>query len=418
MTTVNQGNSGESQVKRPLYILRRIVIIIVIIVIGIVVARQLIKTKPKISKRPAERTASLVSVVPLQSRSQIVLITAMGTVIPSREIVLKTPVGGEIISLDENFTTGGLLKEGATILQIDPRDYELALQQKERALSDAQYASKLEQGRQDVALREWDLLYGENGVKETESDLALRKPHLEKVQADIKAAGADLELAKLNLSRTRVAAPFNGLVLNKYVDKGAFVAPQEKLADLVGTDEYWVQVSLLLDRLQWVKIPKSGNETGSPARIFYRQNSVRAGHVIRLLGDLTKEGRMARLLVSVPDPFGLSGKEGDRQPLIIGEYVRVEIDGEELQDVFSIPRTALRNDKEIWIVTGDGKLAIRPVDIIWREETHVLVRDGLQDGDLLIVSNLAVPVDGMAVRVDQRAEGDAKTFPPQLKESR
>jgi RND family efflux transporter MFP subunit len=418
MTIDNQGNSGETQVKRPLYILRRIIIIVVIIVIGCVVAWYLVETKPKISKRPAERIAPLVTVIPLHSQSQVVRIKAMGTVIPSREIVLKTPVGGEIILLDENFTAGGLLKEGASILQIDPRDYELALQQKQRVLSDTEYASKLEQGRQDVAQREWDLLYGENGIKETESDLALRKPHLAKVQADIKAAGADLELAKLNLSRTRVMAPFNGLVLNKYVDKGAFVSPQEKLADLVGTDEYWVQVSLLLDRLQWLKIPKSGNETGSLARIIYRQNSEREGHVIRLLGDLTKEGRMARLLVSVADPLGLSGKDGDLQPLIIGEYVRVEIEGKKLQDVFSIPRTALRNDRELWVVTGDGKLAIRPVEIIWRDETHVLVRDGLQDGDLLVVSNLAVPVDGMAVRIDQMAAGETKTLPPQSKEIR
>lgn len=412
MTTDNQGNPGESQGKRPLYIVRRIVIIIVIIVIGVVAARYLIKTKPRVSKRPAERTASLVTAVPLQSQSQKVRIIAMGTVIPSREIVLKTPVGGEIISLEENFTPGGILQEGAALLQIDPRDYELALQQKERVLSDAGYASKIEQGRQDVAQREWDLLYGENGGKETESDLALRKPHLEKVQADIKAARADLELAKLNLSRTRVAAPFNGLVLNKYVDKGAFVAPQEKLADLVGTDEYWVQVSLPPDRLQWLKIPRANDETGSPVRVFYRQG-IRDGQVIRLLGNLTKEGRMARLLVSVPDPLGLSSKDRDIEPLILGEYVRVEIEGEELQEVFPIPRTALRNDREIWLADREGKLAIRPVEIIWRDETQVLVRDGLQSGDLLIISNLAVPVDGMAVRVDQGAGPELEAVLPQ-----
>jgi hypothetical protein len=127
---------------------------------------------------------------------------------------------------------------------------------------------------------------------------------------------------------------------------------------------------------------------------------------------------MARLLVSVPDPLGLSGKEGDLQPLIIGEYVRVEIEGKELHEVFSIPRTALRNDREIWVVTGDGKLAIRPVAIIWRDETHVLVRDGLQDGDLLIVSSLAVPVDGMAVRVEQKADRDTKAGQSQPKETR
>jgi len=402
MTTGNQEYSGERQAKRPLYIVRRIVIVTLIIVIGVVIAGYLIKTKAKVGKRQVERTAPLVTAVPLQPQSQVVRITAMGTVIPSREIVLKTPVGGEIISLDENFIPGGHLEEGVAILQIDPRDYELALQQKERILSDAEYAAKIEQGRQDIAQREWDLLYGENGTNDMQSDLALRKPHLEKVQADLKAARADLELAQLNLSRTRVAAPFNALVLNKYVDRGAFVAPQEKLADLVGTDAYWIQVSLPPDRLQWLQIPEQENQTGSPVKIYYRQNNVREGRVIRLLGDLTQEGRMARLLVSVPDPLGLSTADKDPEPLILGEYVRVEIEGEELHDVFGIPRTALRNDREIWIADVDGKLSIRPVEILWRDENEVLVRDGLQASDQLIVSNLAVPVDGMAVRIDER----------------
>ena len=61
MTTGNQGNMGERQTKRPLYILRRILIIIVIIGIGIFVARHMIKTKPRVSKRPVERTAPLVT---------------------------------------------------------------------------------------------------------------------------------------------------------------------------------------------------------------------------------------------------------------------------------------------------------------------------------------------------------------------
>ncbi len=401
MKTGNREDPVNNPPKRPLYVLRRIVIIIIILVIGAAVALLLIKSKPEVRKRPPERTAPLVSVVPLRSESRVVRIAAMGTVIPSREISLKTPVGGEIISLDTNFAPGGFLEKGKKILQIDPRDYELALQQKERALSDAVYAGKIEQGRQDVAQREWDLLYGDSGVDKAESDLALRKPHLEKVQAEIRAAEADLELAKLNLSRTAVTAPFNAMVMNKYVDQGAFVAPQEKLAELVGTDEYWVQVSVPLDRLRWLNVPGTGNDKkGSAATIQYRQGNVRVGRLIRLQGGLSKEGRMAQLLISISDPLGLSGKDEAYKPLIIGEYVRVEMEGEMLHNVFRVPRTALRNDREIWLATEDGRLSIQPVDILWRTDEYVLVRDGLQTGDMLIVTNLAVPVDGMVIRTD------------------
>jgi RND family efflux transporter MFP subunit len=290
------------------------------------------------------------------------------------------------------------------MLQIDPEDYELALQQKQSSLSDAEYAYKLELGRQDVAKREWNLLYGEQKSGQIESDLALRKPHLEKAEADIKAAKAELELARINLNRTRVTAPFNAMVLDKYVDLGSQVSPQEKLADLVGTDAYWVQVSVPVEHLKWLKIPKENDEEGAAATIYYREGSTRQGKVLRMLADLSKEGRMARLLIEVKDPLDLKTNESRRPPLLISEYVRVLIDGAPLQDVYRIPRFALRNDDQIWLVDKEQKLAIRPVKTLWREEEYVYIRDGLHPDDLLIVSALATPVDGMDLRLEQEKD--------------
>jgi RND family efflux transporter MFP subunit len=290
------------------------------------------------------------------------------------------------------------------MLQIDPEDYELALQQKQSSLSDAEYAYKLELGRQDVAKREWNLLYGEQKSGQIESDLALRKPHLEKAEADIKAAKAELELARINLNRTRVTAPFNAMVLDKYVDLGSQVSPQEKLADLVGTDAYWVQVSVPVEHLKWLKIPKENDEEGAAATIYYRGGSTRQGKVLRMLADLSKEGRMARLLIEVKDPLDLKTNESRRPPLLISEYVRVLIDGAPLQDVYRIPRFALRNDDQIWLVDKEQKLAIRPVKTLWREEEYVYIRDGLHPDDLLIVSALATPVDGMDLRLEQEKD--------------
>jgi RND family efflux transporter MFP subunit len=358
-------------------------------------------TKPKVNRRPPVKMAPLVKTVPLQLETHKVTVPAMGSVIPAREMVLRVPVAGEIINISPEFTVGGLLQENALILQIDPKDYELALQQKLRSLSDAEYAYKLELGRQDVARREWNLLYGDKGNEQVESELALRKPHLEKAQVDVEAAKAELELAQINLARTRVAAPFNGLVLNKYVDLGSQVSSQEKLADLVGTDAYWVQVSVPVEHLKWVKIPKDYVEEGAPATIYYREGSVRQGRVIRLLADLSQEGRMARLLVEVKDPLDLRVQDGRRPPLLIGEYVRVLIGGADLPDVYRIPRFALRNDNQVWILDKEEKLAIRPVETLWRDKEFVFVQDGLQPEDSLVISALAAPVDGMQLRREQ-----------------
>jgi len=379
----------------------RIVLSIVIIAAGIAGARYLIHTKPKVNRRPPVKMAPLVKTEPLTLETYKVNVPAMGLVVPAQAVVLKVPVPGEIVEMSQEFTEGGLLKENALILQIDPKDYQLALQQKQRSLSDAEYAYKLELGRQDVARREWDLLYGGKNIDPVESELALRKPHLEKAQIDVEGARAELEQAKINLARTRITAPFNGLVLNKYIDLGSQVSVQEKLADLVGTDAYWVQVSVPVEHLKWLKIPKDYAEEGAQATIIYREDNVRQGRVIRLLADLSKEGRMARLLVEVRDPLDLQVKDNRRPPLLIGEYVRVLIEGASLPDVYRIPRFALRNDNQVWILDKEEKLAIRSVETLWRDEEYVFVRDGLQPDNLLITSALAAPVDGMQLRIEE-----------------
>lgn len=110
---------------------------------------------------------------------------------------------------------------------------------------------------------------------------------------------------------------------------------------------------------------------------------------------------MARLLVEVKDPLDLQAKDGRRPPLLIGEYVRVLIEGADLPDVFRIPRYALRNDSQVWIMDQEATLSIRPVETIWRDEDFVFVRDGLQVEDRLIISALAAPVDGMQLRMEE-----------------
>jgi RND family efflux transporter MFP subunit len=390
-----QGTKGRN--------ILRLVVSLLLIAAGLAGARFLINNKPVINKRPPVKMEPLVRTRVLQPENYTLKIPAMGNVIPAREISLETQVGGEITYLHPDFSEGGMLPQGTKIAQINPKDYELAIMQKKRALAEAEYAFRLEEGHQDVARREWELLYGEEKLSEAESGLALRKPHLEKVQVEIASARADLELAETNLERTGLAAPFNALVLNKYVDVGSQVTPQEKLADLVGTDIFWVKVPLPLERLRWIRFPAGGSSTGSTVQVFYRGDSVREGRVIRLLPDLSKEGRMARLLVAVDDPLDLQAEGGRRPVLLIGEYVRVLIEGEQLRDIYRIPRAALHNDSEVWIVDGESRLAIRPVKTVWRDEDSVIIRDGFKPGEHLVVSGLAAPVAGMPLRIEEPA---------------
>ena len=379
----------------------RFIICVAIICTGIGLAVIQIKTAPKVKRKPPIKMAPLVRTMVLSKESCRVKIPGTGLVIPAKEIILKAQVSGQIIKLDPRFSLGGLLEADEVAINIDTNDYRLALLQSKKNLANAQYSLQLEKGHQEIARREWGLIYGENTPDTAESELALRKPHLLKAKAELDAARAEVAQAETNLARTEVKTPFKALVKNKYVDIGSQVSPQEKLADLVGIDFYWVQVSLPSDRLKWITFPTQQHQDSTKAQIFYRHENVRSGQVIRLLADLSEKGRMARLLVAIKDPLDLHNPDSQRPPLLLGEYVRVEIEGSKVDDVFRIPRSALRNDSQIWLAGKDNKLKIHQVETVWREENSVLIKNDIGQGDRLIISNLAAPVNNMQIRLQE-----------------
>ena len=360
------------------------VISVSLVVSAVVIAVVLVKTAPKAEKKQPPKMAPLVETVPLVAKDHTVHVKLTGTIVPAEEIRLRARVSGEVVSIAPGFIDGGLLEKGAEAVRIDPADYELARVDAKSKLEAARFAYKQELGRQDVAKREWEMLKADDATA-FEEELALRKPNLAASEAALKAAEADVERAELNLARTRIIAPFNAMVLERNVNVGSQASPQDVLATLVGTDVYWVQVSIPVDRLGWVNIP------GSHVTIESNSGAVREGTVIKLLADLEEKGRMARLLIEIKNPL-----DGDL-PILLGEYVRVDIAGRELKAVYVVPRTALREGSLVWIVNKESTLEIRKEDVLWRDENQVILRDEFADGDRMIVSDLNFAINGMDV---------------------
>jgi len=398
MIDTESGTVDKPRSARRIFL--NILLSLAVIGAGIAGAAYITKTAPKAKRRPPQKMSPLVQVIRVQPENQEVHVSAMGTVVPAREIVLESQVAGEIVFIHPEFTAGGFLAKGAEILRIDPQDYRLALTLAEAKVKDAE--SKLKQLEEEAAAArdEWRNLYkGQQNEDLEPPPLLVKEPQLSAAKAMLTAEKAEVQKARLNLARTRIQAPFNALVRAKNVDIGSQVSGQEKLAELVGTDEYWIQASIPVDRLSWITIPRTPAESGAKVRIFYRDAEKRAGRVIKLLGALETEGRMARILVEVKDPLGLKAGAKNQTPLLIGEYVRIEVEGRQLRDVYRIPRAALRDDANLWVLSHDGKLDIRKVETIWRDTRTVLLRDGLEPGERLIISDLASPIQGMPVQI-------------------
>ena len=410
---------------------------------GALVAVYLMATGPEAKRRPPERRARLVEVEQATFGPQRAVVHAMGTVGPAVSVDLHPRVGGEVVEVSKEFVPGGRFRTDDVILQIDKEDYALAVERKRLAAEQSDLAAdqsdlvleqrqsavartegdlKLELGQQDIARREYELL-GED-VGDAAEELVLRQPQFHTARAAEQAAKAavkeadvackaaraaaqearnGLHQAELDLHRTAIEAPFNALVQSRGVNLGSTVSATTVLATLIGTDAYWVEVSVPVDQLPWIRVPRTTDEPGAAVRVFdeaaWGPDRFRTGRVCRLAGDLEQQGRMARLLVAVEDPLALAEANRGQPALLIGSYVRVEIEGTTIASAAPVSRSLLRDGDRVWVMGPDDLLQIRPVTVAFRSRDHVLVTGGLKAGDRLVTTDLAAPVEGMPLRL-------------------
>jgi RND family efflux transporter MFP subunit len=264
----------------------------------------------------------------------------------------------------------------------------------------------IEARRGEVAKREWNS-FGEMDVSDEQRALAQREPQLEATRLALKAAQSSLKKAQLDLTRTTLRAPFNAMVVSEDVDAGQLIGPQTPVARLVGTDEYHVQVSVPVASLRTARV-RDADAPGSEVRIFQRvgQETIeRPGEVIRQLPDLDPGGAMARLLVNIENPLG---KPGDL-PLLLGSFVDVAIGAQPIADAIRLPRVALRNGRNVYVMNDQDLLEIRDVQIAWTEPDAVLITGGLEPNERVVTSRIATPVPNMLLRTAKPAPEAAPT---------
>lgn len=341
--------------------------------------------------------AEPVSVVRPTTLDGPVRVSALGTTTPAREVALQAEVVGRVTEIDPRFVPGGHVEAGALLVQLDNRDYWLQIKQAQSQVKQAQVGLQQEQSRKAVAEREWDLLGDKGGGASARGRaLALREPQIEGAEAQLTAARSALDQARLAYQRTRIEAPFNAIIRSESVEVGQIARPGALLGTLVGSDAWWVQVSIPAAELRWLEIP------GSAATVVQAVGGDmvrREGTVVRQLADVDPSGMMARVIVEVVDPLGRETAEDDR--LLLGATVTVELDGRTIDDALAIPRVALREHAggdAVWVAAADGTLEIVEVQVVRRERERVLVT-GLGADARVISTRIAAPVPGMKVQL-------------------
>jgi len=406
------ASEGTHKKKRTGTVILQIVISVAILGCGVALATYYLRSSPEAKPRKAKSSPPLVQVTPVNYGSHRLTVGGMGTVLAAKEINLTPGVGGEIIAISDNMVPGGFFTKDETLVTIDPIDYKLAIMRLQSEVAKAQNDLELEMGNQRIARKEYEILGQE--VTKIEKKLMLRDPQLGITKATLQGVKATLAQAELNLKRTQVHAPFNGVVLSRAVNFGTRITESTVLGRLVGTDEFWLKLAIPTDQLRWITFPSpKGDSQGSKVRIFLQAKenggSIRRGQVIRLAADVEDKGRMAAVYVAIKDPLCQLPENKNKPKLLLGSFVRAEIEGTELTSVVPINRDYLRENDSLWLMNDDNTLEIREVKIVAKTKDQVLVGEGLENGELLIVSGLSSPIAGSPVQLQQKDKAQPET---------
>jgi RND family efflux transporter MFP subunit len=381
--------------QKPIYLrMVKLLLPLIIIAVGGVAWAYFKASAPVIERKPPERQVRIVQIKTVVQTEARTSVSAMGTVVPSLQTTLKARVSGTVTDIAPEFIPGGHISKGASILSLDKSDHEVEVRKAESSLERAKAELAIEQGSQNIAREELRLLSESSSEEIPQTDLALRKPQLQQAMATVTSAEADLRQARLDLERTEPKAPFNALIIDRNVNIGAYVTQGETIATLVGTDVFWVEALVSLDQLKMIDLKYPG---GCPAVVRSQSgNGDWEGTVVRVSGKLNDSSRMATVIISVSDPLGLA-KKLSVSPMMIQDYVNIEITGSLLPDIIEIPRSALRDENTVWVCKNNS-LDIRPVTIAWKSTDKVYITGGLVAGEQIILSDLSAPVQGMALK--------------------
>ena len=368
------------------------------------------------SKKPPERVKHeplppLVKTENLRTRDIQMTIRGFGTVTPSVQIEIVPQVAGKVVRVNPQFKAGGFTKAAEVLVRIDPRDYELAVQQAQAAVAEAQVKLDLEHAEAQVARDEWQQL---NPNTQPSSPLVLRQPQIQQAKAQLQSAQAKLAAAKLNLERTRIALPVDAVIMSEKVDLGQFVSVGQSIGAAYGIEMVEIEVPLEDQELAWFDVPgnpvsingsrPTGKETVAIVKAdFAGAEHTWTGYVRRSTGQVDKTSRLVNIVVEVPKPY----RNSTKPPLIPGTFVEVLIKGKILKNAVAVPRHAVHNANQVWVVENE-RLYIRPLEIARTDEDYAYAVSGLDDTVDIVVSALDTVTNKMKVRTHARNETQSK----------
>lgn len=339
-----------------------------------------------------------VKVVPARKDDLVIKLRSPGEAVTDRRIAMKAEVSGVIKYL--NVEEGLQVKKGTLLLELDDEEYRLRLEKVEalrlhhlselflekkfgepdKELNDSDQA-KIKKAKEDY--EKASRAYAKGLISREQYEKATRDCEFVLIEvggkkeeireASLTQAEVDVKIAQMNLKKTKIRAPFSGIVTDIKVHPHEHVNPGTELFTLVNINRIKVEARVLESEIGKMKVDREVDLRFSayPGRVF-------KGRVKAISPIVNPQDKTCKVIIDVPNP---------KQEIKPGMHAEVEIAAEIYKNRLLIPQEAIlvRAGRKLAFVVEEGLAKWRYIEVELENEDYAEVLDGIKEGEMVIV---------------------------------
>ena len=339
-----------------------------------------------------------VVVANARSGDMPITLIGLGTVTPLATVTVQSQISGQIMKIA--FKEGQTVKAGDPLIQIDPRPYQVALEQAEGAL--ARDKALLANARVD--LDRYQTLFAQDSI--AEQQLATQKSLVAQDEGNVRTDQGQIDAAKLNLTYCHIVSPITGRVGLQQVNVGNYVTPAEPNGLVVVTQLQPITVVFPLpedDIPPLLKQMRAGATLPVTAWDKTNTQQLATGTLQSIDSQIDTTTGTIRLKAIFPN---------DDQGLFPQQFVNVVLLLDTLHNATLIPQSGVQRGAPgtyVYVVNAEQTVNVRKVTLGPGDATNISIAQGLMPGETVVVDGADKLKDGAKVLVRQGGGGGASS---------
>ncbi len=331
-------------------------------------------------------------VAAVQKGDMPVMLSQLGTVTPLTTVTVKTQISGYLTEIA--FREGQMVKKGDFLAQIDPRPYQVALEQASATLAKDQ--ALLKNARLD--LERYNTLVAQNSISRQTRDTQVSL--VAQDQATVKSDQAQIDVQKLNLVYCHIVSPVTGRVGLRQVDAGNYVQTSDPNGIVVVTQLQPISVIFTMPEDNLPAVMKRVHAGATlPVTAYDRTNTTELGK-----GKLdTVDNQIDTTTGTVKLRAIFDNAE---ETLFPNQFVNVKLLVNTMQDTDIVPNSAVQRGAPgtfVYLVQPDHTVAVRKVKLGPTDGQRIAILSGLEPGESVVVDGTDRLRDGAKVTLASAA---------------